>query len=119
VKDIIDFNDFAKLDLRVGEVVEVLEVEGSEKLLELHVEFGEEIGQRTIYAGIKAWYAPSDLTGRKLIFVVNLAPKKFKIGKKEHVSEGMLMAAAPGAVEASSAVLYSFDEDLPVGTILR
>lgn len=115
MKPQINFDDFGKLDLRVGEVREVRDVDGSEKLLELHVDFGSEIGQRIIYAGIKAWYTPETLIGRKLIFVVNLAPKKFKIGKNEFVSEGMLLAG----INDEKAVLYSFDEDLPVGAVLR
>lgn len=120
----IDFADFSKLDLRVGEVVAAREVEGSSKLLELTVDFGpdfapaapgkQENGKRTIYAGIREWYEPLQITGRKLIFVVNLAPKTFKIKDQEYVSEGMLMAAG-----GESATLYSFDKDLPNGTILR
>ncbi len=115
VKPQIDYGDFAKLDLRVGEIVEASEVEGSVKLVQLKVNFGEEIGQRTIYAGVKEWYEPSKLTGRKLAFVVNLAPKTFKIGKNEYISEGMLVAAS----NETKAVLYKFDEELPIGSILR
>lgn len=115
MKPQIVFDDFAKLDLRVGEIVEASEVVGSEKLVRMLVNFGEEIGHRTIFAGIKAWYTPDSLTGRKAAFVVNLAPKTFKIGKEELVSEGMLMAAGG----AEGATLYIFDKDLTPGTILR
>lgn len=108
----ISFDDFAKLDLQVGEVVEAKEVEGREKLLEIKVDFGDEV--RTIYAGIGKWYTPESLVGRKLIFVTNLEPKKFKIGEKEYVSEGMMMAAGE-----ETATLYVFDQDLPNGTVLR
>lgn len=114
MKDQISFADFSKLDLRVGEVLEVKEVEGSEKLVELTVDLGTEIGKKTIYAGIKKWYEPSGLVGRKLVFVVNLAPKTFKIGEKEYTSEGMMVAAG-----GDEAVLYTFDKDLPGGTMLR
>lgn len=113
IKPLINFSAFLNLDLRVGEVIMGNLVEGSEKLLELRVDFGE-LGQRTIYAGIKSWYQPKELIGRKLAFVVNLEPKKFKIGQNEYVSEGMLLAAG-----GERAYLYRFDEDLPVGTILR
>ncbi len=120
MKPQIDVTDFAKLDLRVGEIVDTSEVEGSEKLVELQVDFGpafaESYGEarRTIYAGIKKWYTAESLVGRKLIFVVNLAPKKFKIGNREYISEGMLMAAG-----ADEAVLYNFDQALEPGTIIR
>lgn len=115
MKDTIPFSDFAKLELRVGEIEGVEEIEGSEKLLKLTVFFGEDIGRRTIYAGIKKWYPPDKLTGRKLGFVVNLEPKKFIINRVELVSEGMLVAASGG----TNAVLYTFDQDLPPGSILR
>lgn len=111
MKKQIDFLQFLALDLRIGEIVLVKEVLGSEKLLELQVNFGEEIGERTIYAGIKKWYEGKSLIGRKLIFVINLAPKVFKISDREYTSEGMLMAAGEG-----EAVLYSFDKDLAPGT---
>jgi len=114
VKPQIDFSDFSKLDLRVGEIMEAMEVVGSEKLVELKVNFGTELGVRTIYAGIKQWYLPEKMIGRKLIFVVNLAPKRFKIGDRELVSEGMLLAAG-----GDEAVLYKFDKDLDSGTVLR
>lgn len=115
MKSQIDISEFQKLDLRVGEVISADGVPGSEKLLELKVDFGPEVGERVVYAGIKPWFEPNSLTGRKLVFVVNLAPKTFKIGDREYTSFGMLLAADPGG----KAVLYSFDEDLPAGTILR
>lgn len=111
MKDIVSYVDFSKLDLRVGEILLAVEVPGSDKLLELRVQFGDEIGERTIYAGIKRWYSAEEVAGRKLIFVVNLAPKIFKILDREYTSEGMLMAAG-----VDEAVLYHFDEDLPPGT---
>lgn len=120
LKPQIDFSDFSKLDMRVGQVVAAEMVEGSSKLVQLTVDFGpafaESYGEarRTIYAGIKEWYDPANLIGRKLIFVVNLAPKTFKIKDKEYISEGMMVAAG-----ADRAYLYSFDEDVPVGAILR
>lgn len=114
MKTQINFDDFAKVDLRVGEILGAEEVVGSDKLVKLEVNLGEEIGKRTIFAGIKAWYAPETLVGRKLAFCINLAPKTFKIGDQEYVSEGMLVAAG-----ADRAYLYSFDGDLPVGSVLR
>lgn len=88
MKPIITIDDFAKLDLRVGTVTNCEEKEGSEKLLRLTVDFGEE-GTRTILSGIKQWYNPEDLKGKQFVFVFNLAPRKM-MGEE---SQGMLLAA--------------------------
>lgn len=114
VKATIPFADFAKLDLRVGEIKEAMVVDGSEKLVQLTVDLGPDVGAKTIYAGIKPWYAPESLVGRKLAFVVNLESKKFIINGAEHTSEGMLLAAGEG-----EAVIYQFDKELPPGTSLH
>lgn len=88
MKQTITIDDFAKLDLRVGTVVNCEEKEGSEKLLRLTVDFGEE-GTRTILSGIKQWYTPEDLKDKQFVFVFNLAPRKM-MGEE---SQGMLLAA--------------------------
>ncbi len=88
MKPIINYDDFAKLDLRVGTITECVEKEGSEKLLRLTVDFGEE-GTRNILSGIKQWYRPIDLVGKQFVFVLNLAPRKM-MGEE---SEGMILAA--------------------------
>ncbi|HNX27013.1 MAG TPA: methionine--tRNA ligase subunit beta [Phycisphaerae bacterium] len=84
----ITFDDFAKLDLRVGRVVEVAAHPNADKLLVLKVDLGFET--RTICAGIKAYYAPEALLGRNIIIVANLAPRKLR-GVE---SRGMLLAAS-------------------------
>lgn len=88
MKPTIAFDDFAKLDLRIGTVVNCEEKEGSEKLLRLTVDFGEE-GTRTILSGIKKWYTPEDIKGKQFVFIVNLAPRKM-MGEE---SQGMLLSA--------------------------
>jgi methionyl-tRNA synthetase len=88
MKPIITIDDFAKLDLRVGKVVECIEVEKSEKLLKLTVDFGEE-GQKTIFSGIKQWFTPDDIKGKQFIFIINLEPRRMM----NEFSEGMLLAA--------------------------
>lgn len=88
MKDQIAFEDFAKLDLRVGRVINCEKKEGSDKLLRLTVDFGEE-GEKNILSGIAAWYAPDDLVGKNFIFVLNLEPRKM-MGE---FSEGMILAA--------------------------
>jgi methionyl-tRNA synthetase len=74
--------------LRVGSVIDCVEKEGSDKLLRLTVDFGND-GTRNILSGIKKWYKPTDLINKQFIFVFNLAPRKM-MGED---SEGMLLAA--------------------------
>ncbi len=114
MKPAINYDDFDKLDIRIGEVREAEEVGGSEKLLKLTVDFGPEIGTKTIYSGIKKWYTPDSLLARKLIFIINLLPKKFKINGQEFESEGMIIAADSN----NEAVLYNFDKDVLSGSIV-
>ena len=87
MKDVIDYQLFDKLDIRVGRVVEAKSPDWSEKLLEFEVDFGPEIGRRTIFAGIKKDYNPDFFKDRMYIFVVNLAEKKMGQG----VSQGMML----------------------------
>ncbi|NOZ92329.1 MAG: methionine--tRNA ligase [Dictyoglomi bacterium] len=86
--DIIEYDDFAKIDLRVGKIVEADKHPNADKLLLLKVDLGE--GQpRTILAGIAAWYKPEELVGKEIIVVANLKPRKMR----GIFSEGMLLAA--------------------------
>lgn len=87
---IITFDDFVKVDLRVGEIKIVEEIEGADKLWKLTVDTGEEIGERIICAGIKEHYSKEELMNKKIIVVVNLAPRKMR-GIE---SQGMLLAAS-------------------------
>ncbi|MDT8387972.1 MAG: methionine--tRNA ligase [Thiogranum sp.] len=87
---IIDYDDFARLDLRVARIVKAETVEKADKLLCLTLDLGGET--RNVFAGIKSAYAPEDLEGRLTIMVANLAPRKMRFG----VSEGMVLAAGPG-----------------------
>ncbi len=88
MKDIINFDDYVKIEVRVGKIVEASVPEGSNKLIQFKVDFGGEIGEKTIFSGIKEWYNPEELVGVKTIWVVNLAPKKTPFGE----SQGMLFA---------------------------
>ena len=85
----IEFDDFAKVDLRVARIENAEHVEGADKLLKLTVDIGE---KRQVFAGIKSAYAPEDLIGRLTVMVANLKPRKMKFG----TSEGMVLAAGPG-----------------------
>jgi methionyl-tRNA synthetase len=89
----IDFEDFAKLDLRVARIAKATPVAGADRLLQLTLDLGGET--RNVFAGIKAAYDPKELEGRLTVMVANLAPRKMRFG----VSQGMLLAAGPGGKE--------------------
>ena len=105
----ISFEEFQKIDLRVGKIVEVEKVEGTDKLLKLKVDLGAE--KRQLVAGIAKFYQPKDLIGREIVVVVNLEPKTL-IGIE---SQGMLLAAN---IEGKP-VLLKPDEEVPPGTKIR
>jgi methionyl-tRNA synthetase len=85
----VSIDDFAKLDLRIGTVLQCGFVEGSDKLLRFELDAGE-LGKRQIFSGIRASYGePEKLVGRKVVFIANLAPRKMRFG----VSEGMVLSA--------------------------
>lgn len=96
----VTFEDFKRLDIRIGEILSVEKVENADNLLKLEVDFGPSTdsasspqvnsgsSKRQVVSGIAKWYEPKDLIGKKLPFIVNLEPRKFK-GVE---SQGMLMA---------------------------
>lgn len=87
VADTISFDDFLKVDIRVGLVTSAEEVPKSKKLLKLEVNFGA-LGTRTIMAGVAQHYSPTSIVGLKVAAVVNLAPRQM-MGVESH---GMLLA---------------------------
>ncbi|MEW8062246.1 MAG: methionine--tRNA ligase [Candidatus Thiodiazotropha sp.] len=93
IADTIQFDDFAKLDLRIARIAKAEHVEGADKLLQLTLDLGGET--RNVFAGIKSAYAPNDLEGKLTVMVANLAPRKMRFG----ISEGMVLAAGPGGKE--------------------
>jgi methionyl-tRNA synthetase len=89
IAPLISIDDFAKVDLRIAEIVNCEAVEGSTKLLRLTLDVGE--GKtRNVFSGIASMYKPEDLKGKLTVMVANLAPRKMKFG----VSEGMVLAAS-------------------------
>jgi methionyl-tRNA synthetase len=90
IANTIEFNDFAKLDLRIAKIIKANHVKDSDKLLQLTVDIGDET--RNIFAGIKSAYSPEDLEGKLTLVVANLVPRKMRFG----TSEGMVLAAGPG-----------------------
>jgi methionyl-tRNA synthetase len=107
----ITIDDFLKVDLRVGIVLDAANVPKSDKLLHLHIDIGEP-KPRSIVAGIAEAYKPESLVGRKVAIVANLAPRKLR-GIE---SQGMIVAAS---LEGGSPSLVSFLEDVPIGGRLK
>lgn len=109
----IQYDDFAKVDLRVGKVLTAERIPRKDKLLKLSVDLGEASGARTIIAGIALSFPqPEVLVGKQVVVVANLAPRDFGKGL---VSHGMLLAA--GSSEALS--LATFADDRPAGTRVK
>ncbi len=111
--DQITYDEFAKVDVRVGTIVSAEVPEGSEKLIKLTIDFGEELGERVIFSGIKQWFEAEQLVGVQTTFVVNLAPRKMgNFGE----SQGMLFAADATVNGDKRPVLVKFGEQLTNGT---
>lgn len=109
---VIGIDDFAKLDLRIGKVMECDFVEGSDKLLRFLLDAGE-LGQRQIFSGIRASYAePATLVGRNVVFIANLAPRKMRFG----MSEGMILSAG---FDAGQLALLDADSAAQAGMPVR
>jgi len=106
----ITIDDFAKIDLRVAQILVAERIPKADKLLRLEVDLGYE--KRQILAGIAQYYEPEKLVGRKIIIVANLAPRKMR----GLMSNGMLLAAS---LEGGSPVLAGFLEDVPLGARLK
>ncbi|HUV72461.1 MAG TPA: methionine--tRNA ligase [Clostridia bacterium] len=106
-KPIISYPDFAKLDLRVGTILESEPVEASKKLVKFLIDLGP-IGQRTILAGVKDYFEPRELVGTQVLVLANLEPKKM-MGLE---SQGMILM---GDVDGRPVLLIPQNK-VPVGT---
>ncbi|MGB9635096.1 MAG: methionine--tRNA ligase subunit beta [Candidatus Micrarchaeia archaeon] len=109
MKEMIEYEDFAKLDMRVVRIKEAVRMEGSQRLLRLTVETGEE--ERVVIAGIGDQYDPDELIGQKVIMLLNLKPKRI-FGVE---SNGMILAADCGSVIS----LLKTDKDVKEGCLVR
>jgi methionyl-tRNA synthetase len=112
VMSFIEIDDFAKVDLRVGQVLTAERVPKADKLLLLKIDLGEE-QPRQILAGIAQYYEPEELIGRKVVIVANLKPRKLR----GFESQGMVVAASYG--EEGRPVIATFTEDVPNGARLK
>ncbi|HLA23221.1 MAG TPA: methionine--tRNA ligase subunit beta [Candidatus Nanoarchaeia archaeon] len=111
MKPTINFDDFLKLDLRVGEVLKAEEIPDSDKLWKLTLDVGKEVGKRIVCAGIKEFYSAKELKGRKLILIANLQPRKLK----GIVSEGMILAADDNGIPR----FLTSEKDVENGSVVR
>jgi methionyl-tRNA synthetase len=107
--DIITFEEFKRMDLRVGEILKAEKVLGTEKLLKIEVDIGTE--KRQMVAGVADTYSPEELIGKKLVVIVNLKPAVIR-GIE---SQAMLLAAEIGG----KAIIPFFDRDVPAGSKVR
>lgn len=109
-KPIVQYDDFAKLDLRVARVIEAVGHPNADKLIVLKIDLGDE--QRQIIAGLKGHYEPGALVGKEIVVVANLQPRKMR-GME---SNGMLLAATVGEGEDMQVVVLSPDRPMPPGS---
>jgi len=124
----IPFSDWEKLDLRVGKIIKVEDIElkdepltsssksqtkVADKLYKLSVDLGSEMGKRTVCAGIKEHYSKDELKGKKIILFTNLAPRKLK----GITSEGMILAAV--SEQGERVILLSPEKDIETGSRVR
>ncbi len=112
LKDLIEYQDFEKLDIRVGKVIASDLPEWSTKLVRYVMDFGPEIGQRTLFSGIRVWYKPEDLIDKKYPVIINMAPKK--MGDEE--SQGMMIMAACGS---DKPFLIELPDEIELGSVVR
>ncbi len=106
--ELINYDDFAKVEFRIGEIKEAQAVEGSEKLIRLVVDFGKELGERIVFSGIKKWYQLEELINKKTVFVINMVPKKI-MGEE---SQAMIF----GAENGDDMSILLLDKDLDNGS---
>ena len=109
--NLINIKDFAKVELRVAKIVKAEGIEEADKLIKLHLDVGD-LGERTVFAGIKSAYDPESLNGKHVVLVANLEPRKMKFG----VSEGMVLASSN---DEGSIYLISPDEGAKPGQLVK
>jgi methionyl-tRNA synthetase len=107
--DLVPFEDFARIDLRVGLIVSAASVPHKDRLLDLRVDTGDLDGPRRIIAGFALSFSPEELVGQRVIVAVNLEPRAYS---KDLVSHGMILASGPSDALAVATV----SRDVPPGS---
>lgn len=115
--DNIAFDQFEKVDIRMGTVIKAEVPEWSHWVMRLTVNLGEELGERKCFSGIMKFFKPEDLEGKQFPFVVNLEPRK--IGPDKELSEAMMIMSVPSESEDVAPVLFDIQENVPNGTKVR
>jgi methionine--tRNA ligase beta chain len=115
----ITIDDFSKIEIKVGKVLEAINVDGSEKLIRLSVDFAESV-PRVIFTGVRGYgYVPDDFAGKQFLFVTNLEPKKIM----EWESQGMILAVDGPEMQIDEVMvsrpLFISAENLPIGAKVR
>ncbi len=111
MKELINYDDFGKLDIRAGLIVDAEAPEWSEKLIRYVIDFGEEIGKKVLFSGIRAWYKPEDLVGKKVPVILNMEPKK--MGKE--YSQGMVLMVDG----AEKPIMIFLADEVEIGSAVR
>ena len=106
----ISYDEFQKLDLRIGKILEAEQIQGSSKLIKLVVDFGAE--KRQAVAGISQWYSPEELIGKKFMFILNLQKRKLM-----GVESQCMIFAAEGS--KGNVVLMQPEKDVEEGSKIR
>jgi len=109
----INFQEWEKIELRIGQITKVEDIEGADKLYKLTLNLGKKIGNKTVCAGLKKFYSKKELEGKKVILFVNLAPRMMK-GIE---SQGMVLAAVNE--DESKVILISPEKDIEIGSRIR
>ena len=111
-KATISYEDFSRLDLRVARVIEANDHPNADKLICLKIDLGGE--HREIIAGLRGYYEPSELVGREIVVVANLAPRKMR-GLESH---GMLLAASTENEQGRTLVLLTTEKPIGAGAVI-
>lgn len=109
----VSFSDWQNLDLKVGKILKAEDIEGADKLYKLSIDLGKEIGKKTLVAGIKPYYKPSELKNKLCIVFSNLQPRTLK-GIE---SQGMVLAAV--SKDEKHVRLLQPDSDIELGSRVR
>jgi methionyl-tRNA synthetase len=109
----VKFNEWQKLDLRVGKILKAEDIEGADKLYRLSIDLGKELGKRTLVAGIKPYYKKEELKDKSCIVFANLEPRTLR-GIE---SQGMILASVSS--DETHVRLLQPDKDIEVGSKVR
>jgi len=113
--NIIKFNDWEKLDLRVGKIIKADEIEGADKLYKLEIDLGKELGKRILVAGLKPHYKKEKLKNKLCIVFTNIEPRSLR----GITSQGMILAAVSEKDGREIVKLLQPDEDIEPGSKVR